>query len=449
MSRIVVSLAGAAPSGLNARNPADEQLEREADLVASGGPPNRRPALGHTGSGGHLSTVEARERGERDATPVPGEGRALDPATRASMESRLGYDLAAVRIHDDAAAMRSARSLGARAYTYGSSIAFDAGGYDPGSHRGRALLAHELAHVVQQRNRPPIIQRQPAQVAPAPAAKVDVAIVLSGDDQDMVEGASYAKTVLRVFDAEDAAAKLKALKVPIGRLFVVSHSNAAGQVQFTSSSGTVNWLPIRDLAKVLKGSATIDDVDFRGCKVGDAPAAMETFRSGIGAKSVSASNCWTFTQRATPLTLDGVDVTTPSQIPAARQREFDTYLLRNLANMRAANGTRVQNCLVGLNRGERAGEANLARIWQLYWANKGNLIASWASPEYNEEWQPGSICVKDMTADTKPCAIVETRAPAPQPVPTGKTGALARPGDGSEIARADADSDALVDEGRS
>jgi hypothetical protein len=202
------------------------------------------------------------------------------------------------------------------------------------------------------------------------------------------------------------------LGAPIGRLYVVSHSNAAGQVEFNSSIGTIHWVPIADLAKTLKGAVSIDDVDFRGCKVGDAPAAMESFRQTIGAQSTRGSNCWTFIQRATPLTLNGADVTSPSQIPKARQADFDRALLQQLANMKADNGIGVQNCLVGLAPGERADRSTLAKVWQLYWANKGNLIASWGSPGYNHDWQADSICSKDMTATTKPCAVVETRAPA-------------------------------------
>lgn len=79
-----------------------------------------------------------------------GPGKSLDPATRTFMESRFHHDFAGVRIHDDARAAESARSLDALAYTYGSDIVFDAGRYDPRSHSGKHLLAHELAHVVQQ-----------------------------------------------------------------------------------------------------------------------------------------------------------------------------------------------------------------------------------------------------------------------------------------------------------
>jgi hypothetical protein len=183
-------------------------------------------------------------------------------------------------------------------------------------------------------------------------------------------------------------------------------------------------VPIADLAKALKGAATIDEVDFRGCKMGNATGAMESFRKTVGAQSTKGSNCWTFIQRVTPLTLDGVPVTSPSQIPKGAQGMFDKALLNQLAGMTSADGKPVQNCLVGLDKGEKANAKTLAKIWKLYWANNGNLVASWGSPEYNKDWQEGSICSKDMTADTKPCAVVETKAPAATAPAAGKTSVL-------------------------
>ncbi|HEY2714262.1 MAG TPA: DUF4157 domain-containing protein [Chthoniobacterales bacterium] len=77
-------------------------------------------------------------------------GQPLEPATREFMGKNLGYDFTRVRVHTDARAAASARVLGANAYTVGNKIVFDSGHYRPGSAEGRRLLAHELAHVVQQ-----------------------------------------------------------------------------------------------------------------------------------------------------------------------------------------------------------------------------------------------------------------------------------------------------------
>ena len=77
-------------------------------------------------------------------------GAALDPLTRGDMESRFGYDFGSVKVHTGADAAESARSVNARAYTIGRDIVFGAGQYRQGSTEASRLLAHELAHVVQQ-----------------------------------------------------------------------------------------------------------------------------------------------------------------------------------------------------------------------------------------------------------------------------------------------------------
>jgi hypothetical protein len=78
-------------------------------------------------------------------------GRPLDGALRAEAETRFGEDFGDVRVHVGAEASTAARAVGAKAYTVGADIVFGAGQFQPASPRGRHLLAHELAHVVQQR----------------------------------------------------------------------------------------------------------------------------------------------------------------------------------------------------------------------------------------------------------------------------------------------------------
>lgn len=78
-------------------------------------------------------------------------GQPLYHATRAFMEPRFGHDFSLVRVHRDAKAAESARSVGAKAYTIGQHIVFADGLYAPHTLRGEKLLAHELTHVVQRR----------------------------------------------------------------------------------------------------------------------------------------------------------------------------------------------------------------------------------------------------------------------------------------------------------
>lgn len=99
---------------------------------------------------------EASDRnGESEVPPIVYDvlrspGRPLDRATRDFLEPRFGHDFSSIRVHVDPVAAQSARAVGARAYTVGQEIAFGAGLYAPSSHDGRKLIAHELAHTLQQ-----------------------------------------------------------------------------------------------------------------------------------------------------------------------------------------------------------------------------------------------------------------------------------------------------------
>jgi hypothetical protein len=83
-----------------------------------------------------------------DALSSP--GQPLDSATRAFFEPRFGHDFSHVRVHADAKAAESAQSVDALAYTVGRDVVFGTGQYLLGTRGGQKLLAHELAHVMQQ-----------------------------------------------------------------------------------------------------------------------------------------------------------------------------------------------------------------------------------------------------------------------------------------------------------
>lgn len=77
-------------------------------------------------------------------------GQPLEGATRAIMEARFCHDFSRVRVHADHEAAASARAMNAHAYTVGQHVVFSPGRYRPWTQGGQRLLAHELAHVVQQ-----------------------------------------------------------------------------------------------------------------------------------------------------------------------------------------------------------------------------------------------------------------------------------------------------------
>jgi hypothetical protein len=108
----------------------------------------------------NLAFVNTRDSGQNHSTPLfpiilevlHSSGQSLNPETRAFMESRFGHDFSQVRVHNDAKASESAIRMNALAYTVGRDVVFRVGKYESETNEGRWLLAHELTHVVQQRN---------------------------------------------------------------------------------------------------------------------------------------------------------------------------------------------------------------------------------------------------------------------------------------------------------
>ena len=74
----------------------------------------------------------------------------MPPNARGEMETFFGSDFSRVRIHTGTEAARAAQEMHAHAFTLGDHIAFARGAYAPETSKGRALLAHELAHTIQQ-----------------------------------------------------------------------------------------------------------------------------------------------------------------------------------------------------------------------------------------------------------------------------------------------------------
>jgi uncharacterized protein DUF4157 len=91
--------------------------------------------------------------------PYMDQGRPLPDSVRTFFEPRFRHDFQDIRIHTGAEAAQSAHDLQALAYTTGSDIVFGEGQYAPERPEGKRLLAHELAHVIQQQRAPAMIQR--------------------------------------------------------------------------------------------------------------------------------------------------------------------------------------------------------------------------------------------------------------------------------------------------
>jgi uncharacterized protein DUF4157 len=109
------------------------------------------PAEGHPPVAAAMSAVfghfveDAISGSSAGAPGIP-----LPPDLASQFAASVGKDLSDVRLHTGSESAAAARGLGAHAWTIGNDIHFGHGRYDPHSGRGRELIAHEAAHVVQQ-----------------------------------------------------------------------------------------------------------------------------------------------------------------------------------------------------------------------------------------------------------------------------------------------------------
>lgn len=134
------------------------------------------------------SRVDGRtERGIMSHT-----GQPLSNSVRSFFEARFGEDFGDVRVHTDNRSDRLTRSLEAKAFTVGSDIFFRSEAYSPHSEEGKHLMAHELAHVVQQRSSPELSRRIQRWVlaaigiaVSAIGAGASIAIASSGGDVEV------------------------------------------------------------------------------------------------------------------------------------------------------------------------------------------------------------------------------------------------------------------------
>ncbi|HET9399168.1 MAG TPA: DUF4157 domain-containing protein, partial [Sphingomicrobium sp.] len=200
-----VAFADHGSSGLTVGT-ADDPAEREADMMADqalAGLPLLRPVRAPSTvrrmcadceeeedkkirrkSGGAPDAIGGRSAPSAVTSLLARPGQSLDPATRSYFEARFDRGFRDVTIHDGPSADAAAHSIGAKAFTAGSQIAFARGEFAPHTDSGRRLLAHELAHVAQQSrtirrkpDKPPDKPSGPAPLMPKSSSIADVKAV--------------------------------------------------------------------------------------------------------------------------------------------------------------------------------------------------------------------------------------------------------------------------------
>jgi len=172
----------------------------------------------------------------RDSLASSGQPLGADP--RAYFEPRFGRPFGDVRVHVGAAASRSAKDIGALAYTVGSDIVFAGGAFAPGTDGGRRLIAHELAHVAQQTgaapSAPTLARKDDPNEAKVDfaggAESFDLSVAVAGEEE------KEAKPQTRMVRRQSAPADASAAKVEPTRPEEIAASKTSdGQVASEAS----------------------------------------------------------------------------------------------------------------------------------------------------------------------------------------------------------------------
>jgi hypothetical protein len=128
-------------------------------------------------------------------------GSALPDHLRDKFESSLGVDLSSVRVHTGAESATAATAVGAKAYTLGNDIHFNAGQYDTSSASGQQLIAHEVAHTVQQSGGPAAPQYKLEVSSPGDQLEVEAdqaaASMVAGRPTTVTFGSGIQRKVMR------------------------------------------------------------------------------------------------------------------------------------------------------------------------------------------------------------------------------------------------------------
>jgi hypothetical protein len=128
-----------------------------ADTLGASGAMHLQRMAGNAAMGALVQRKSSGEQEEGSASPVhdvigKGGGSTLDAGVRGEMEAKMGHDFSDVKVHTGSDAANASKSVQAQAFTVGNEIVFNEGKYNPSSPEGQRTIAHELTHVVQQRN---------------------------------------------------------------------------------------------------------------------------------------------------------------------------------------------------------------------------------------------------------------------------------------------------------
>lgn len=213
------------------------------------------------------------------AAAVSGGGRSLSASEIGYFGPRFGRDFSSVRVHEHAAAQAAADGIRARAYTLGRNIAFAPGQYAPHTAAGRRLMAHELAHTVQQSGGSETVSRRVIQRACGEKQIGEVEVDPTGMHEAPGDpGVTGALIRFRVgcdeFLTPDEGARLRdfATLLPArSRIVVHGFASEEGPLEFNRMLSVARAAKVRDILSGLINPIQLEDVVWHGPVPGNRP----------------------------------------------------------------------------------------------------------------------------------------------------------------------------------
>lgn len=317
-------------------------------------------------------------------------GQPLDTTTRAFFEPRFGYDLSGVRVHANADAEQSARDVTAHAYTMGHNVVFGGSQDALQTSRGRWLLAHELAHVVQQtaaKSPPSLLQRAPGdKKQKKDKNRRDVVVYGEGwkGASSLARVVSRGALRIEAMSVNDLKKELSKIDFPVGTVYFITHSKSNGSLKFSDGEGYVEPANIASkLQDTIPVENTPEGVDFRGCSVGTAPAAMDQIRAAIGAKSVIAGTCYAVIKRSEPIKIGEKEITKSSDVTKTNLPLFKKLKRKTFAKFNSEE----QKCI--LNKSDKG-----------FFAAEGRFVSLFYNKQFTGDFTPGeSVCYTALSLE--------------------------------------------------
>lgn len=199
----------------------------------------------------------------------------------------------------------------------------------------------------------------------------------------------------------------------VGRLIIISHGLSTGEVRF-DLQGTRDVKLAELAAELAQSGATVQQVLFRGCSIGNDAKGLEEVRKSVKASLAEGTNCHLESKRAGPVIIlePPVKGSKPRQVVVDSEAKFQALhpndkpvyhrTLRNLLNSAGH-----QDCLVGLAAGKTAASLSDDELRAMAMRNRGRLVV-----QYTKE---SDECFTALQFGGGTCRRIQAVAPATTP----------------------------------